>query len=89
VTPVALTGLWGSFFSYGGGKPFTRPFRRFRSRIEVIVGDPVPAEEVDAYELAKAVAELGGFEPPPAATEHNKPDVIVAATEQEAQETAT
>ena len=77
VTPVAIKGLWGSFFSYYGGKPFAKPFRRFRSRIEVVVGDPVPADQVDAHELALTVAELGGFKPPEAATRDNKPDAIV------------
>ena len=32
VTPVALTGLWGSFFSYFGGQPMRKPFRQLRRR---------------------------------------------------------
>ncbi len=77
VTPVAIKGLWGSFFSYYGGKAFSKPFRRVRSRIEVIVGDAVPPEEVDAHQLALTVAQLGGFKPPEPATKDNKPDAIV------------
>ena len=38
VIPMALRGLWGSFFSRRDGKaPMTQPPRRFWSRIEVVV----------------------------------------------------
>ena len=77
VTPVALKGLWGSFFSYYGGKPMTKPFRRVRSKIHVVVGDPVEADGVDAHALALQVAELGEFKPPEKASRANKPDAIV------------
>ena len=46
VIPIALVGLWGSFFSRKGGKAMRRPFRRFWSRIELVVGEPVPPGEV-------------------------------------------
>jgi 1-acyl-sn-glycerol-3-phosphate acyltransferase len=80
VTPVAIRGLWGSFFSYASGKPFSKPFRRVRSHIEVIVGEPVPAADVQAHDLALRVAALGGFRPPEPATPDNRPDQIIAQT---------
>jgi 1-acyl-sn-glycerol-3-phosphate acyltransferase len=81
VTPVAIRNLWGSFFSYAGGKPFRRPFRRIRSRIDVVVGEAIAPAEVDAHELALRVAALGGFEAPERARPDNRPDAIVAQHE--------
>jgi len=64
VIPIALVGLWGSFFSRKGGKAMRRPFRRFWSRITLVVGEPVAPEGVRAADLALRVAALGGFAPP-------------------------
>ena len=64
VVPMALVGMWGSFFSRRDGKAMTRPFRRFWSRVEVRVGEPVPPEDVTAQYLAERVAHLGGWDPP-------------------------
>ena len=69
VVPIALIGLWGSFFSRKDGKAMTRPFRRFWSPITVNVGMPVPPEEVTAEAVAQRVAELGGWEAPEASEE--------------------
>jgi 1-acyl-sn-glycerol-3-phosphate acyltransferase len=65
VVPVALIGLWGSFFSRKGGPAMTRPFRRFWSRVVVRVGEAVPPEAVTAQRLAERVASLGGWAVPP------------------------
>ncbi len=65
VIPVALIGLWGSFFSRKGGSAMTRPFRRFWSRVMVRVGAAVPPEAVTAQGLAERVASLGGWAVPP------------------------
>jgi 1-acyl-sn-glycerol-3-phosphate acyltransferase len=64
VLPVALIGLWGSFFSRRWGAPMTRPFRRFWSRVTVRIGKPVPPEEITAQGLAEQVAKLGGWQAP-------------------------
>ncbi len=41
VVPMALRGLWGSFFSRKGGAAMSRPFRRgILSRLELVVGSP-------------------------------------------------
>ena len=64
VVPMAVIGLWGSFFSRWGGRAMTKPFRRFWSRVTVKIGDPVLPEEVTAQGLAERVAELAGLEAP-------------------------
>jgi len=73
VIPVALVGLWGSFFSRKGGRAMTRPFRRFWSRVEVRIGKPMPPGDVTAQTVAERVAALGGWdvpEPPEAPPEN-------------------
>ena len=60
VVPMAMRGLWGSFFSRYHGAAMTRPFRRIWSRIEVVVGDPVPPEQVTAAMLQEKVLALRG-----------------------------
>jgi 1-acyl-sn-glycerol-3-phosphate acyltransferase len=66
VVPVALVGLWGSFFSREGGRAMSRPFRRFWSRVEIRVGEAMPPEAVNAQAVAERVAQLGGWEVPEA-----------------------
>jgi hypothetical protein len=60
VIPMALRGLWGSFFSRDGGPAMRWPFRRFWSRIEVVAGPPVAPEEVGADALQAHVLALRG-----------------------------
>jgi 1-acyl-sn-glycerol-3-phosphate acyltransferase len=61
VIPVALQGLWGSFFSRKGGPAMTRPLRRgVFSRIGVHVGQPVAAAEATPELLRSHVAALRG-----------------------------
>ncbi len=65
VYPMALRGLWGSFFSRYGGAAFSRPVearlrRGFRSKLELIVGDPVAPELVTPDLLMERVAVLRG-----------------------------
>ena len=64
VVPCALVGMWGSFFSRWGGRAMTKPFRRFWSRVEVRIGEPVSPADVTAQHLAERVADLGGWDPP-------------------------
>jgi len=58
VIPMALSGLWGSFFSHKGGKALTRLPRRFWSRIKLAVGDAVAPEQVRADDLRERVLAL-------------------------------
>ena len=60
VVPMALRGLWGSFFSRKDGRAMSRPFRRFWSRIECVCGEPVPAALVTAAALQERIAALRG-----------------------------
>ncbi len=61
VIPMALRGLWGSFFSHREGKPaMTQPPKRFWSRIEVVVTAPVPGDDASATSLQRIVAGLRG-----------------------------
>jgi len=64
VVPMALVGLWGSFFSRRWGRAMSRPFRRVWSRVSVVIGEPVPPEGVTAEGLATEVAALGGWSAP-------------------------
>jgi hypothetical protein len=60
VVPLALRGLWGSFFSRKDGRAMRRPFRRFWSRIELVCGAPVPPVEATAAALHERVSALRG-----------------------------
>jgi 1-acyl-sn-glycerol-3-phosphate acyltransferase len=61
VVPMALRGLWGSFFSRKGGAAMTRPFRRgVFSRIALVVDAPWTPERATPQALAARVAELRG-----------------------------
>jgi 1-acyl-sn-glycerol-3-phosphate acyltransferase len=61
VVPMALRGLYGSFFSRRDGKaPMSAAPRRFWSRIEVVVTAPVPGDDASATSLQKIVAGLRG-----------------------------
>lgn len=56
VVPIALKGLWGSFFSR---KPHWRP-KRFWSRVQVVVGKTLSPAEAKAKYLQQSVSELRG-----------------------------
>lgn len=57
VIPMALQGLWGSFFSRD---PHKRFFRRLWSRIKLVAGAPLGAEQADRQLLQAQVAALRG-----------------------------
>ena len=57
VIPMALQGLWGSFFSRD---PRKRLFRRLWSRIKLVAGAPLGAEQADRQLLQAQVAALRG-----------------------------
>jgi hypothetical protein len=61
VVPMALRGLWGSFFSRKGGAAMTRPSRlRFLSKIGLAVGAPVPPAQALPEALQEKVVALRG-----------------------------
>lgn len=60
VVPMALRGLWGSFFSRRYGKAMAHFPRRFWSRIELVAGEPVPPERATSALLRERVVALRG-----------------------------
>jgi len=60
VVPLALRGMWGSFFSRRYGHAMTRFPRRFWSRIELVAGQPVPAAQATSAVLREQVQTLRG-----------------------------
>jgi 1-acyl-sn-glycerol-3-phosphate acyltransferase len=61
VVPVALRGLWGSFFSRKDGAAMSRPWRlRPLAKIGLAVGEPVPALAATPEALQAQVAQLRG-----------------------------
>ncbi len=58
VIPMALDGLWGSFFSHKDGLALTKTPRRFWSRVGLTVGQPKAAESVTAAILEQDVKHL-------------------------------
>jgi 1-acyl-sn-glycerol-3-phosphate acyltransferase len=63
VVPMAIKGMWGSFFSNkdAGNR---RPFRRVWSKVELQIGEALAPEGLTAPALSRVVADLGGFTPP-------------------------
>ena len=58
VLPLALRGFWGSLFSRQPGRLRRRLSRPLRSRVELVAGHPIPAEEVTAERVQAEVAKL-------------------------------
>jgi 1-acyl-sn-glycerol-3-phosphate acyltransferase len=58
VVPMALDGLWGSFFSRKGGPAMHKLPRRFRARLLLTIDSPIPAAEANAKTLEDHVREL-------------------------------
>ncbi len=61
VVPLALRGLWGSFFSRAHGDAMTRLFPRgLFSRIELVAGNAIPAANAGLDVLQEKVLQLRG-----------------------------
>lgn len=58
VIPLALNGLWGSWFSREGGAAMRGAPRRFWSHVWLTASEPIPAEAVTAKVLEEAVTAL-------------------------------
>lgn len=58
VVPMALCGLWGSFFSHKGGGALAKLPKRFWSRVELVADAAWTPESVNAPLLEKKVKEL-------------------------------
>ena len=60
VIPMALSGLWGSFFSYSGAGAMRKLPRRAWAKLRVTAGDRVAPEAVTIEGLQQSVAALRG-----------------------------
>ncbi|MCR4300424.1 MAG: MFS transporter [Sulfuricaulis sp.] len=60
VIPIALRGLWGSYFSRYGGKAMRGLPRGLFAKIGLVVGAPAPPAEVQLDSLQQAVLTLRG-----------------------------
>lgn len=60
VVPMALRGLWGSFFSHKDSTAMTRLPRRFWSKVELVAGDAVAPEQAKPALLQDKVQALRG-----------------------------
>jgi 1-acyl-sn-glycerol-3-phosphate acyltransferase len=63
VVPMALVGMWGSFFSRKDGQALRRPFRRWWSKVNLVIGEPLPPT-TSARSLSEHIAQLGGMDAP-------------------------
>jgi 1-acyl-sn-glycerol-3-phosphate acyltransferase len=60
VVPLALRGLWGSFFSRSSNGKAMRRLRGIHSRITLVAARPVPAAQVSLEGLQATVLALRG-----------------------------
>jgi 1-acyl-sn-glycerol-3-phosphate acyltransferase len=60
VVPMALGNLWGSLFSWSGGRAFLKRPSKFWALIDLVVGRPVPPTEATPDKLQAIVTELRG-----------------------------
>jgi hypothetical protein len=58
VVPMALRGLWGSFFSRAHGKPMKKPFQRVWSRISLQIGRALAPGQVSTRGLRNTIGQL-------------------------------
>ncbi|MDQ7051316.1 MAG: MFS transporter [Enterobacterales bacterium] len=61
VVPMALKGLWGSWFSRKNGEALKGLPRKFMSKIELVVGELIPPEKVSSQYLQQQVYALHGY----------------------------
>lgn len=64
VVPMALSNLWGSWFSRSGGSAMKKIPRRFWSAIGLTIGKPVTPSEVTADRLFELVEKLNHTDKP-------------------------
>jgi len=58
VVPMALNGLWETFFSFGRGPAMMKVPKHWMSRIQLVVGDPIAPENVRVDSLRAAVLQI-------------------------------
>lgn len=60
VIPMALRGLWGSYFSREGGRALLKLPKRFWSKITIVAGEPVSPERATSSLMRERVISLRG-----------------------------
>ena len=60
VIPMALRGMWGSFFSHKYGQALKAFPRRFWSKVELVIDKAILPEQINAKELQSKTLELRG-----------------------------
>jgi 1-acyl-sn-glycerol-3-phosphate acyltransferase len=60
VIPMALQGLWGTFFSFGRGPALLKLPRHWMKRVKLVVGKAIPANGASAESLSHEVRGLLG-----------------------------
>ncbi len=60
VIPMALDGMWGSFFSRRYGRAMSKPFRRIWSRVTLTVASPQPPVDTTAVVLQETIQRMLG-----------------------------
>jgi 1-acyl-sn-glycerol-3-phosphate acyltransferase len=63
IVPIAINGLWGSWFSRRGGPAMQKRPRRFWSRVHITIGEPVSSEGLSAEAMQALVAALYARQP--------------------------
>ncbi len=58
VVPFHISGLWGSMFSYYGGRLFSRLPRRLRPQVRISLGAPLKADEMEPESARSRVLAL-------------------------------
>jgi len=58
VIPLALEGMWGSFFSNKHGKPLSGVPRRIFAKIKLTAGKAISAEQANAGFLHKVINKM-------------------------------
>lgn len=60
VIPMAVQGLWDSYFSFQKGRWLARFPKQFRAHVRLVIGEPIPPEKVTAKYLQEVVMHLRG-----------------------------
>lgn len=61
VVPIGISGLFGSFFSRAHGAPMSGWPRRFRARVTVRIGRPIPPAQADLATVRAQIERLLGL----------------------------
>jgi len=76
ILPVAIDGLWGSIFSFRGGKFFWKLPKHFRRPVAVVLGQPYAASEHETTRLRLLELAASAFALRPSLEGHLAGDVV-------------